>query len=317
MDKNLVSVCNKTIENYRYATERLRYDGDYINHFCALISGCNKRNINEYEIKRVRSLIREKTSNISPFRGDMLYILSFILVENNQSSEEFIDELLETFNALVDNGFFECGYLVLSAYSITAYVSKGERNRIYKSMQDIFFIMKTKYNSCTRQDDYLLCSLLAIEGFEEEYINTNIDVLSDKLEHIQSFNNNIIQAITGTIILYNTKDNIDNIYDFIKELDNKDLKLGQQFVNIIGLTDQNSNNKEFINKMIEVLKYLSDEEPEYYYYMDKDFSSMIAFIIVLMSCNNQQAKYIDEIIAYGVYCFLKSKNAGILNEVLA
>ena len=44
---------------------------------------------------------------------------------------------------------------------------------------------------------------------------------------------------------------------------------------------------------------------------------MIAVVIVFMYNNKKDVEYVDEILAFGVYSFLVSKNQGILNEVLA
>ena len=37
MKKKIIDICDKTVYNYRIAKEELRYDGDYINHFAAII----------------------------------------------------------------------------------------------------------------------------------------------------------------------------------------------------------------------------------------------------------------------------------------
>ena len=44
---------------------------------------------------------------------------------------------------------------------------------------------------------------------------------------------------------------------------------------------------------------------------------MKAFVIAFKDNDNSQRKYVDELLAFGTYSFLVSKNQGILNEVLA
>ena len=37
MEKKIKRICDKTVYNYKISKEELRYDGDYINHFAAII----------------------------------------------------------------------------------------------------------------------------------------------------------------------------------------------------------------------------------------------------------------------------------------
>lgn len=77
MNKNIKEICDTTVKNYRYAVQNLRYDGDYINHFSALLNGYYNKNIPQDEVKEVRLYIKNNTSKMSVFRGDMLYIYMF------------------------------------------------------------------------------------------------------------------------------------------------------------------------------------------------------------------------------------------------
>lgn len=311
------NICDVIIRNYRYAIQHLRYDGDYINHFSALINGYKKNRIEEDRIKRVRSLIKSKTTNMSPFRGDTLYIISFLLVEDKLDNEIFIDELLNTFDELTKEGFNECGHLVIASYSITKYSNIYNRNIVYKRMKNIFIMLKEKYGSCTKQDDYVLCALLSLKDIEDSIILENMEVILNHIKKLDIFNNNELQGLTNSILVNDNKDALENIKNLIVELERNDLKIGQQFLQLLGLCEKEWDTDNIINEIKEVLKYLSNEEVEYYYYIDKDFRNMIALIVVFMYNSNKDTKYVDEMLAFGVYSFLMSKNQGILNEVLA
>lgn len=317
MDNNMKEICDIIIENYRYAIKNLRYDGDYINHFGALTSGYKKMKIEDDRVKSIRSLIKRRTMNMSPFRGDVLYILSFLLVENNLDTENFVDELLDTFNKLIEENFIECGHLVISAYSITKYGDNKERKIICKRMRDIFNIIKQKYDSCTKQDDYVICALLALENVECDHICEEMDSIFNYFKKLDLFNNNELQGLTNSILLNNAEELIEPISKLIIKLEDNDLKIGNQFLQLVGFFDNEYNIDNTIYKIKEILKYLSNEETEYFYYIDKDFRNMIAVIIVFMYNNKKDVKYVDELLAFGVYSFLVSKNQGIFNEVLA
>ena len=317
MDNSIKEICDIIIENYRYAIYNLRYDGDYINHFGALTSGYKRMKIEDNRVKAIRSLIKRRTMNMSPFRGDILYILSFLLVENDLDTEKFVDELLDTFNELVEENFIECGHLVIAAYAITKYGDKKERKIICKRMKYIFNIIKQKYGSCTKQDDYVLCALLSLENVKYNDIYEKMDNIFDYFKKLDLFNKNELQGLTNSILLNNAEELIEPISKLIIKLEENDLKIANQFLQLVGFFDNEYNIDNTIYKIKEILKYLSNEETEYYYYIDKDFRNMIAVVIVFMYNNKKDVKYVDEILAFGVYSFLVSKNQGILNEVLA
>ena len=75
--------------------------------------------------------------------------------------------------------------------------------------------------------------------------------------------------------------------------------------------------RKTINLIGGVIELLCDEESEYEYYMDKGFRTIIAITIISFTTINEERNYIDELLAQGVYCFIKSKNKGMFEEVLA
>ena len=310
-------ICDATIENYRYSREKLRFDGYYINHFSALINGCSKKDIPVDRVKKVRTYVKDNTSKISPFRGDMLYIVSFLIVFNGSDDLfGFIDEMIETFDELVENGFKECEHLVLSAYAITRYKSKDERKLIIKKMKYIFCMIKSTYGNLTKEDDYLLCSLLAIICSDFDSMTEYMESVFEYMSELRLFSKNGVQGLTNSILLNNDKDIPNKISRFLIELEKSGMKIGYQFLQVLGvLVSQDVN--EDIKIMKKVLEYLCEEEMEYSFYIDKDFRNMIVLVISLYGSGNKDVKYLNELIAFGTYSFLSSKNQGRINEVLA
>ena len=317
MNKNIKEICDTTVKNYRYAIQNLRYDGDYINHFSALLNGYYNKNIHDNEVKEVRGYIKNNTSKMSVFRGDMLYILSLLICVSDKDNIEMCDNILETFDLLLDNGFKECEYLILVAFSIVRYIDRDDRIIIIKRTRHIFNIIKQKYGNLTKEDDYLLCSLLAINGFEFDCMAEYMDSIFNYMHDLKLFSNNGIQCLTNSILLNNNKNTPDKVSELIVSLEENDLKIGYQFLQLLGVMIENQDIKASINDIKEIIEYLCDEESEYNFYIDKDFRNMIAFVIAFRDKDNKKMKYVDELLAFGTYSFLVSKNQGILNEVLA
>lgn len=312
MVSKIKSICDTIIENYRYSKQELRFDGDYINHFAALINGYNLNKIPVQAVKDIRRYIKIKTSNMSPFRGDMLYILSFLIASNSGINiYEFTDNILETFENLVNEGFEECEDLVLASYAITKYIKKDERKIIVEKMRYIFLTIKNKYGNLTKQDDYLLCSLLAINNIELYSVTEKMDSIFNYLNDLNLCSKNGIQGLTNAILLNENKNVLRKAANLLIKLEENDYRISHQFLHIIGVLVDNQDITNYIKDVQEVIEYLCEEEYEYDFYIDKDFRNMMAVVIVLLGDRN--VKYIDELIALGTYSFLHSKNQGMMN----
>ena len=149
MNINIKEICDATVKNYRYAVQNLRYDGDYINHFSALLNGYYNRTIPYDEVKEVRGYIKNHTSKMSVFRGDMLYIVSFLICVAEGDNIQMSNDIIEIFDILIEEGFRECEYLALSAFSIARYIDKDERVVTIKRIRHIFNIIRQKYGNLT------------------------------------------------------------------------------------------------------------------------------------------------------------------------
>ena len=316
MNINSKKICDNTVRNYRDALSNLRYDGDYINHFSALLNGYYNKNIPYSEVKEVRGYIKKNTSKMSVFRGDILYILSFLICVSDNDNIEMCDDILETFNQLIDERFKECEYLVLAAFSIVRYIDKNNRIVTIKRIRHIFNIMKQKYGNVTKEDDYLLCTLLAINGLEFDCMTEYMDFIFNYMHDLNLFSNNGIQCLTNSILLNSNKNTPDKVSKLLVSLEDNDLKIGYQFIQLLGVMVDDQNIETSINDIKEIIRYLCDEESEYNFYIDKDFRNMIALVIAFTSIGETKKKYVDELLAFGTYSFLVSKNQGILNEVL-
>ena len=317
MNNELKEICDLTIKNYRYAVQNLRYDGDYINHFSALLNGYHKKEIPDKDVKEIRTYIKNKTSKMSAFRGDMLYILSFLIAFNHEKRKEVINDTINMFDLLVEEGFQECEYLILAAYSIVKYICEDERKSVIKKMRHIFSIIKEKYGNLTKQDDYLLCALLAINGYEFESMTEYMDIIFNYISDLKLFSNNGVQGLTNSILLNSDQNVTDKVSKLLIELENNDLKIGYQFLQLLGVLVGNQEIEISIGRIKQVIEYLCSEESEYDFYIDKDFRNTIALVIVFVNDKTKSNKYVSELLAFGTYSFLVSKNQGIINEVLA
>lgn len=315
MDKFLEETINLTINNYREAKFELRNDGDLINHLASLIFTHKNSNIPFEKVKLIRKNIKATTSRVSPFRGDFLYILS-LLIAKEDNEKNIVKNMYLIMDLLKENGFKEGEDLALSSYALAKYHNKGDINDVIYRMKKVFTLLKIKYENITGEDDYLICALWALNGIEVETIEEFIDNVFNQMKNINIKSKNNIQGLTNAIILKGSSGNMYKTLEFMMQMKENNIKIAPQFLPLLGvLTNKDVRNTSRIIE--EVINKLKEEESEYEYYIDKGFRTIIALSIISFSCDREERKYIDELLALGTFSFIKSKNKGVMYEALA
>lgn len=127
---------------------------------------------------------------------------------------------------------------------------------------------------------------------------------------------NSIQGLTNAIMLNGSSGHMYKTIEFMLQLEKRGIKLAQQFLPLLGVLSNNDMRKS-VDLIEDVVDMLCDEESEYEYYMDKGFRTIIAISIISFTTISEKRNYVDELLAQGVYCFIKSKNKGMFAEALA
>lgn len=316
MEKLLNDSVYLTIDNYRSSKVELRNDGDLINHFASLIYAHYKREIPFEKVKEIRKYIKSTSSRMSSFRGEILYILSLLLALDDDFDYKFIEDIYETMDLLKDEGFKDSGYLALTAFVIARYGKNKDKRKVTYKMKEVYVLLKEKYYNITGEDDYLVCALWALNDIEVDTIREFIDTIYDHMSEINIKSKNSIQGLTNAIMLNGSSGHMYRTIEFIIQLEKRGIKFEDQFLPLIGLLT-NRDVRKTVSLIEEVTDKLIEEESEYEYYMDKGFRTVISLCIIFFANNFEERKYIDELLALGVYCFIKSKNKGMFAEALA
>lgn len=315
MDKKIKEICDVIVSNYRRAREDFRFDGDYINHFAAILYGTMEKDIPIDTVKKIRTYIKDSTSRMSSFRGDILYMLSF-LISMTDNSRIFTEVVLETYDELVEAGFKESPHLVFSAYALVQHGETIKNSKYIMDMKEIYDDMKKNYNEIINEEDYLECTLLALNKVNKDIVNNYMKNIFNTLTNFEEFSRNSIQGLTLALLLNKNKSSFIRVQQLLLEFKNKDIKVSHQFLPLIAISAGSYIAEEYSEKIIEISDYLCGEEYEYEYYMDASFRTFIA-ISILEYCDNNSKKFLNELLAMGVYSFLVSKNQGIMSKVLA
>ena len=315
MDNFLTEKINLTIDNYRLAKESLRNDGDLLNHYSSIIFAHYDKEIPISLVKKIRKHIKNTSTRMSPFRGDILYLLSFLLAKDGEEFEDVVDEIYETIEILADTGFKMGDHLVLASYVIARYGKNKSKLKIAEDMKLVYEVLKDKYHSITGEDDYLVCALWSLEEIDPQTIHEFIELVFDQVKKLNIKSKNGVQGLTNALILNGSSGHMYRTAEFIMQLEKRNIKLAHQFLPLLGVLS-NVKPRQYADICEGVIEYLCEEESEYEFYMDKGFRTIIAIIIVSFCTIQEERGYIDELFAHGVFCFIKSKNQGIFSEVL-
>lgn len=316
MEKFLVDRIEKTIENYRGAKEQLRNDGDVINHFASLVFAHYEKDIPVDRVKEIRRYIKATTPRMSPFRGDVLYILSILLATTPEDEErELIEDMYLVMSMLEEEGFSSGVHLALTSYAIARYGRGRDKEEIVGKIKEAYSLLKEKYHAITKEDDYLICALWVINDIEMELVD---DFVENVFEHVADSNirsKNGIQGLANAILLNGSSGHMYRTMEFILNLQKRDIKIAQQFLPLVGMLS-NFNPRKNADVVEGVIEALCDEEGEYEFYMDKGFRTIIAIVIVSFCTISDKRRYIDELLAHGIISFINSKNKGIFAGAL-
>lgn len=316
MERFLVDRIDRTVENYRLAKECLRNDGDILNHFASLVFSHYEREIPIERIKEIRKEIKAVTPRMSPFRGDILYILSLLIATNDKEiQQEIIDNMFNAMEKLEDNGFKPGSHLALTAYVLGRYGNVKTLDETVYKLKESHALLKEKYNNITNEDDYLLCALWSINNIEVEVVN---DFIENVYDHVADYNirsKNGVQGLSNAIILNGSSGQMYRNMEFLLQLQKRDIKIANQFLPLVGVLS-NTNPRRTVDLVEGVIEDLCDKEAEYEFYLDRGFRTIIAVVIVSFCTISDKRRYIDELLAHGIISFINSKNKGIFEEAL-
>ena len=317
MEKFLVDRIDRTVDNYRLAKEYLKNDGDILNHFASLVFSHYEKEIPIDRIKEIRKEIKAATPRMSPFRGDILYIISLLIATTDKEiQQEIIENMFSAMEKLEENGFRPCSHLVLTAYVIGRYGSAREQDEIVYKLKESYILLKEKYNNITNEDDYLLCALWSINNIEMKVVN---DFIENVYDHVADYNvrtKNGVQGLSNAIILNGSSGQMYRNMEFLLQLQKRGIKIANQFLPLVGVLS-NTNPRRTVDLVEGVIEDLCDKEAEYEFYLDKGFRTIIAVVIVSFCTISDKRRYIDELLAHGVISFINSKNKGIFEEALS
>ncbi|WP_297637864.1 DUF4003 family protein [uncultured Clostridium sp.] len=316
MNIGLLDICNSVMDSYKLVKDGLRFDGEYINHFASLVFGGHLEEIDLEKIKKIRKYIKNETSQLSSFRGDMLYLIS-ILISREENYSFFSDRLIKVSEEMQDVGFKESKGLTLAAYAICKHGNLDLDYKIYNNTKLIYDLLKKEFKEITDENDYLVCALLGIkcakENEDAKETGEFVEYMFNYLLSLENYSKNHLQMLATSLLLNTNIESQFEVKELIESFKEQGLTVGNEVLGIIGAANRTDSIERYIFKVREVIEYICDEEGAYLYYMDKNFRVLIGITIVEYFNKQQDSeynKYLEELLAFSIYSFSIKNNNG-------
>ncbi|MGL4847683.1 MAG: DUF4003 family protein [Clostridium sp.] len=318
MKMGILDICNNVMDKYKEIRDELRFDGEYINHFASLIFGGVDKKPDIDKIKKIRKEIKKETSQLSSFRGDILYILS-ILISKEDNYKVFSENLIRINEDMQDMGFKESDCLALASYAICKHGEKENYPKIFNNTKLIYDLLRKEFKDITDENDYLICALLGIKcAKENEDIKETgefVEYMFNYLLNLKEYSRNHLQLLATSALLNENINAQVKVKELINSFREKDMIVGEEFLGIIGIANKEESISDYIEKVKIAIEYLYEEDGTYSFYMDKTFRVMIGIIIVEyynLNKNKSNNEYLEELLAFSIVSFLGKKKQSML-----
>lgn len=170
---------------------------------CILSSTIKNEHIIPYKVEESIEVIKNNTGIFSNFRGHSLFYLSNLL-SNKENKEKSFNSILNTYNKLKENKFFNDTYLPFTAIIIDQNKNKVDIDTAIYRTKYVYDFMKNNHPFLTSSDDYCRAALIAINSknldSDLEYMENCYKVLNSKgfyksnnlqsLSHVMVFDKN-------------------------------------------------------------------------------------------------------------------------------
>ncbi|GKU23600.1 DUF4003 domain-containing protein [Clostridium folliculivorans] len=315
MDNIIKKNVDLMINNYIKSKNKLKYDGDLLNHFAALILTNSAKELNYEKIRAIRKFIKESTSWFSTFRGNNLYVISILLSLEEEWQKRF-RRIQKWEEHLKDAGFVESPYLSIGIWILTENFKDEEMYTVSKKMREIFLLMKEEYYNVTSSDDYIICAILVTQGLSS---HTYMDITNKAYDEITNHDfttNNGAQTL-ATILCTNPSEwnnNLEKAIDICKLVKSSVGSIQPQYVGVIGVASTVIKDADsFIREVYSVEKYLNGL-PDYQFFMDRGFRLMISMFMVILSKKKLKTNYLNSIMALIINYSLVSQQQAIISR---
>lgn len=289
MDVELRGKVDLLTENYKEIKKSLRWDGDILNHYEALIYGTTEKELNLERIKEIRRYIKDKKNVNNVLKGKFLKIFSLLLGEREDYKVVF-KETTNLFEHLVSVGFVENIRTAFAAL-ILAQRFKGENleQRVTRLI-NIKQTLEEENQINFHKGDYLSYANLAILNKEVGDINKDFILVHEKIKEAGLNIKKSSEGFTTALILddSSTTEKIERALSIRCNIKSELFELPEKCYPLIGLATLIVKDEEGFAREVKEVYNLLKGRKGYGHFMDNNIRMLISIGVILN-------KYVEEI----------------------
>lgn len=289
MDVELRGKVDLLTENFNEIKKSLRWDGDVLNHYEALIYGTTEKELNLERIQDIRKFIKTK-KNINPvFRGKFMKIFSLLLDEREDYKEVFL-ETVNIFEHLVSAGFLGNDRTAFAALMLAQRFKDKDLEKKVGRLINIRQALEEDKNNSFNKGDYISYANLAILNKELVDIKNDFNLVHEKIKEVGLNLNKGTEGFIAVLILdeCSTSDKLEKALAIRCNIKSELFELPEKCYPLIGLATLIVKDEEVFSKEIREVYELLRERKGYGYFMKRELRILISLGVVLN-------KYVEEI----------------------
>lgn len=293
-------IVDDVITRYNKVKKDLRFDGEYLNYFAAILSVINKNYINYDKIKLIRKKISVETSWHSSFRGTGLYIISIIL-SFKEDFEQKIEKIISIEEKLVSHGFKESSYLALASYIL----EKSKNEKSVEEFIGIYDVIHKKSSKITCDEDYPMIALMVYKEIHESFLTDKYEDYFSTFNLIETKSSNVVQDMVISSMIFNNEVNINNFTT--KE------KIESQYALLYPIFFKKSENT------VNILDLFEDKLEDYIelqLFMDSSFRRFLSMTLLLVSSQELNNEDLEVLISLCILNFTKTQETSVLSGLV-
>lgn len=202
---------------------------------CILSSTIKNEYIVPSKVEESIEVIKNNTGIFSNFRGHSLFYLSNLL-SNKENKEESFKSILNTYNKLKENKFFNDTYLPFTAIIIDENKNKVDIDTAIYRTEYVYDFMKNNHPFLTSSDDYCRAALIAINS---NNLDSDLEYMENCYKELNSkgfYKSNNLQSLSHVLVFDKNKneESLNKVLRIKKLLETNNCKIDGSGYPLIG-----------------------------------------------------------------------------------
>lgn len=193
------------LEEYSVLKESFRWENNLSKWLVALTHTMQDQHVDIEKISGIRDHIKKSTGMFSPFRGNVLFLVSGLLSASEKQANDSVDQMLDLYPQMKSAGLKQSTYIPTALYTLVSMYEKKDHEKRIEKAGEVYKEMRSNHPFLTGGDDYALAILLADDDSRLDQIEDHYNALKSKrftasnglqmMSHILSFSDKAPEAL--------------------------------------------------------------------------------------------------------------------------